>query len=147
MRFFTCAIAANVLKYNEINHRRYAPMPDNYITATGEKGAINISEDVISVVIGAAISEVDGVAGMAGSVGGELAEFFGKKSLSKGVKVAFEDGRIITDVIILVRYGCNIVSVAKKVQEEVVSAIESMTGMTAEVNVRVSGVAFDNNDK
>ncbi len=120
-------------------------MPENYITAAGEHGNINISEDVISVVVGTALAEVDGVAGTAGSVGGELAEFFGKKSPSKGVKVAFDDGKIIVDVIILVHFGCNIVSVGKKVQDAVTTAIESMTGLKAQVNVRISGVAFDKN--
>lgn len=120
-------------------------MPENYITTAGEHGTINISEDVISVVVGAALAEVDGVAGTAGTVGGELAELFGKKSPAKGVKVAFVDGKINVEVIILVRFGCNIVSVGKKVQSEIASAVESMTGLEAEVNVRVSGVAFDKN--
>lgn len=120
-------------------------MPDNYITSTAEKGSINISEEVISVVVGAALGEVDGVAGVAGTVSGELAELFGKKTVNKGVKIVFQDGKIYADVIILVRYGCNIVSVAKKVQSEIISSIESMTGMEAEVNVRVSGVVFDKN--
>lgn len=120
-------------------------MPENYITAAGEHGTINISEDVISVVVGTALAEVDGVAGTAGTVGGELAELFGKKSPSKGVKVVFDEGKISVEVIILVRFGCNIVSVGKKVQSAITSAVESMTGMEAEVNVRISGVAFEKN--
>ena len=48
------------------------------------------------------------------------------------------------DVIIMVRYGSNVVSVAKQVQDTVTGAVESMTGMGAPVvNVHVSGVAFD----
>ena len=44
----------------------------------------------------------------------------------------------------MVRYGCNVVSVAKEVQDKVTSAVESMTGMGSPVvNVHVSGVAFD----
>lgn len=120
-------------------------MPDNYITLAGadEKGSVNISEDVIAVICAEAIAEVDGVAGQATSVGAELQELFGKKNLSKGVKVSFEDGEIVLDTLILVRYGEGISAVATRVQESVISAIESMTGMKPRVNVHVSGVAFE----
>lgn len=120
-------------------------MPENYITAVAERGSINISDEVISVVVATALAEVDGVAGTGSTVGGEFAEFFGKKGGAKGVKVSFGEDVVCVDVMILVRFGCNIVSVAKKVQTEVCSAVESMTGIKAEVNVSVSGVAFDKN--
>ena len=72
------------------------------------------------------------------------AELLGIKSASKGVKVQINDGVITVDAIIMVRYGCNVVSVAKEVQDKVTSAVESMTGMGSPVvNVHVSGVAFD----
>ena len=74
----------------------------------------------------------------------ELAELLGIKSPGKGVKVQINDGVITVDVIIMVRYGSNVVSVAKQVQDTVTGAVESMTGMGAPVvNVHVSGVAFD----
>ena len=60
------------------------------------------------------------------------------------MKVQINDGVITVDVIIMVRYGSNVVSVAKQVQDTVTGAVESMTGMGAPVvNVHVSGVAFD----
>ena len=39
-------------------------MADNYITAATEKGNVCISEDVIATIVGAAISEIDGVDGL-----------------------------------------------------------------------------------
>lgn len=119
-------------------------MAENYITCAEEKGNINISEDVIAVMVAAALSEVEGVAGVSHTVGTELADFIGKKSVSKGVKVQFEDERMIIDTLIMIRYGFAIKAVAQKVQEAVSSAVESMTGMGEPVvNVHVSGVAFD----
>ena len=47
-------------------------MPENYITCQDEKGSINISEDVVAAMVRAAITEVDGVAGIATSAGTEL---------------------------------------------------------------------------
>lgn len=115
----------------------------DYISCQDENGSINISDDVVTVVVTAAVREVDGVAGLANAAGGELAELFGKKSTGKGVKVQFEDGKIVVDTLILVRYGYAIAAVAKKVQASVTSALESMIGYTPVVNVHVSGVAFD----
>ena len=114
-----------------------------YITCRDEKGSINISDDVIAVMVSAALAEVEGFAGLASTAGSELAELFGKKNTTRGIKVQFEENRVLIDVLILVRYGFAIAQVAKKVQEAVTGAVESMTGFIPTVNVHVSGVAFD----
>ena len=119
-------------------------MADNYITCQGEKGSINISEDVIVSVVRNAVIEIDGVAGVVNTAGVDLAELLGIKTLSKSVTVRFVDDTVVVDAIILVKYGSNIVAVAKKVQDAVLEAVEAATGMEkAVVNVHVSGVAFD----
>lgn len=118
-------------------------MPDNYISVPSESGSVNISEEVISVICAEAISDVDAVAGHANSVGGELQEIFGKKPVTKGIKVSFDDGVITVDTLIVVRYGNAIAKVAENVQDAVIRAVEDMTSMKPVVNVHVSGVAFD----
>lgn len=72
-------------------------MGENYITCREEKGSINISEDVIISMVRSVLSEVEGVAGLSNTAGAELAELIGLKSVSKGVKVQFEDGRVVVD--------------------------------------------------
>lgn len=119
-------------------------MADNYITCREEKGSINISEEVIASLVRSTITEVEGVAGMANAAGAEIAEFIGLKQLTKGVKIQFVDETIVVDAVIVIRYGCNILSVAKNVQSEVASMVQSTTGIEkAEVNIHVSGVAFE----
>ena len=119
-------------------------MGENYICCQAEKGSINISEEVITGVVKSAVSEVEGVAGLSYTAGAELAELIGLKNVNKGVKVQFVDEKIIIDVIINVMYGCNIVQVAREVQEKVMSMIQASTGLEqAEVNVHVSGISFD----
>ena len=122
-------------------------MGENYITCQEQLGSINISEDVIYSMVRTAITEVDGasaVAGLSNTAGAELAELFGLKTVARGVKVQFVDSRIVVDAIITVMYGRNIVNVAKAVQEKVMSVVQSTTGIeSAEVNVHVSGVAFE----
>ena len=119
-------------------------MSDKYITVPQESGSVNISEDVVVSLVQNAVTEVDGVAGFAFTAGNELAELIGLKTLSKGIKVQFEDNRIIVDIIITVKYGQNIVQVALNVQDRVGAVIASTTGIeNNEVNVHVSGISFD----
>ena len=119
-------------------------MGDNYISCKAENGSINISEDVISTMVRTAITEIDGVAGISTTAGAELAALIGIKTVSKGIKVQIVDDTIKVDAVILVRYGCNIVNVAKEVQNSVTEAVQAITGIDkAEVNVHVSGVAFE----
>ena len=119
-------------------------MGDNYISYKQDNGSINISEDVISGVVRAAVSEVEGVSGLSTTAGAELAELIGIKTLPKGVRIRFDENKILTDVIITVSYGNNVVNVAKAVQEAVRNVIVSTTGFeSTEVNVHVSGISFD----
>ena len=119
-------------------------MAENYITRVEDGGSINISEDVIATMVKLAVREVEGVAAMASTAGPAVADLLGKKNVSKGVKVQFEENAVIIDVIVTVKYGCNIVGVAKNVQENFQSAVQAMTGLEqVTVNVHVSGVVFD----
>ena len=117
-------------------------MAENYITTETEKGNINISEDVIAVMVSAAIAEVEGVSGLSNTVGTDILEFIGKRTLTKGVKVSVDNDIITVDVLIIVSFGCVVTTVAKNVQSAVANALESMTGITPVVNVHVSGVSF-----
>ena len=119
-------------------------MGENYITCSGELGSINISEDVISSIVKSAIAEIDGVAGLSNTAGAELAERIGLKTISKGVKVQFVDDKIIIDLIINVKFGCNIVNTAKNVQTKLISVVQDTTGIEkADINVHVSGISFE----
>ncbi len=118
-------------------------MPDNYITIPDDKGSINISEDVIAVIAGNAVSEVDGIAAFSNAAGTDLGELIGKKSAAKGIRVSFDEGKVSVDVNVLLRYGASITGVAEKAQRAVSAAVESMTGLQPSVNVRVTGVTFE----
>ncbi len=115
-----------------------------YVTRPAEKGSINISEDVISVIAANAALETEGVASLAASFGKDIAELLGKKNLSKGVKITVEEDSIKVDVYLIVKIGSSVNKVGASVQQAVANAIESMTGFkVAEVNVHVNGVALD----
>ncbi len=117
-------------------------MADNYMTTETEKGNINISEDVIASMVSAAISEVEGVSGLSNTVGNDILDFIGKRTLTKGVKVSFDNDLITIDVLIVVTFGSVVTEVAKNVQAAVANSLESMAGFSPVVNVHVSGVSF-----
>lgn len=110
-----------------------------------ENEGIQISEDVVAVIAGVAVSEVSGVAGMAGGFAGGITEVFsGKKNLAKGIKVDVTEKETKIDVNIIVEYGSRIPDVAFEIQKRVKTAVESMTGLKVEeVNVHVQGVDTD----
>lgn len=110
-----------------------------------ENEGIQISNDVVAVIAGVAVSEVPGVAGMAGGFAGGITEVFsGKKNLAKGIKVEVTENRAKIDVNIIVEYGSRIPDVAFEIQNRVKKAVESMTGLNVEeVNVHVQGVNTD----
>ena len=110
-----------------------------------ENEGISISNDVVAVIAGVAVSEVEGVSGMAGGFAGGITEVLsGKKNLAKGIKVDIEENKVKIDVNIIVEYGSRIPDVAFEIQNRVKKAVESMTGLKVEeVNVHVQGVNTD----
>ena len=110
-----------------------------------ENEGIQISNDVIAVIAGVAVSEVPGVAGMVGSFAGGISEVFsGKKNLAKGIKVEATETQAKIDVNIIVEYGSRIPDVAFEIQKRVKKAVEEMTGLKVEeVNIHVQGVNAD----
>ena len=111
------------------------------INVTSDSSVV-ISEEVVSVIAGIAVSEVPGVVDTAGGFAGGISEVFsGKKKLSKGIKVEVGEKETKIDVNIIVEYGTRIPDVAFEIQNKVKQAVKEMTGLEVlEVNVHVQGV-------
>ena len=120
-----------------------------YFTQEMENGSIQISEDVVASVTGMAVLEVEGVCGLSSSIGTDIAEMLGMKTLSKGVRLSTtETGALRVDCDVVSKFGQNIFELAKNVQENVESSAESVTGLrVAEVNVTVCGIALPKDSK
>ena len=126
---------------NESKEEKIVTSEKTESTGDTENG-IEISNDVIAVIAGVAVSEVQGVASMSGSFAGGITEVLsGKKNLAKGIKVEKTDNKAKIDVNIIVEYGSRIPDVAYEIQNRVKKAVEGMTGFKVEeVNVHVQGV-------
>lgn len=123
------------------------------VNATSEEislgnNAIKIADDVVAVIAGVAVSEIPGVANMAGGFAGGITEVLsGKKNLAKGIKVDVGEKETKIDVNIIVEYGTRIPDVAYEIQTKVKKAVETMTGLkVVEVNVHVQGVNISNSN-
>ncbi len=114
-----------------------------YISRQEELGSVNISEEVLSAIAGAAALEVDGVGALSSGLSSDMAAKAGRKALSKGVHLHVEQDEVTVSIAVLVRYGHVVPEVARAVQDAVKSALENTSGMrVAGVHVAVTGVSF-----
>ena len=110
----------------------------------GELGVIQIADEVVAIIAGLAATEVEGVSSVAGNITNELVAKLGMKNLAKGVKVELLDNSVVIVVAINVAFGTSVPEVSRKVQEKIISAVETMTGLTvAEVNVKIAGIDME----
>lgn len=106
-----------------------------------EYGVVRIADDVVGTIANIAATEIQGVNGLSGGIAGDLVEMFGKKNLTKGVKVNTEEKTVEIDLNIIVDFGIKIPEVAWEIQEAVKRSVESMTGLAVKVvNVHVVGI-------
>ena len=109
----------------------------------GEMGNVSFANDVLAIIAGLAASEIEGVAGMSGGLAGGIAELLGRKNLAKGIKITVNDKVLSVDINMIISYGFKLHEVSRKVQANVVKAIETMTGLSVEkVNINVLGIQF-----
>ena len=107
-------------------------------------GKIVFANDVIATIAAMAAAEVDGVAGMSGTMAEGLSELFGKKNLTKGVRVELADSQVKVVACVNVYYGFKIQEVCKNLQKAIKDAIETMTGLpVVSVDAYVQSVVFE----
>lgn len=108
-----------------------------------EYGEIEITEPVISKIVGMATTQNYGVVGMASKnqIRDGIQEILKKENYSRGVVVRNETGRVVVDVYIIVNYGTKISEICRNVQNSVKYDLYKYLGISANiVNVYVQGV-------
>lgn len=110
------------------------------------RGRTTIADGVVEKIAGLAARDVVGVHTM----GSGLSRTFGAvrdrvpggtKAVTRGVKAEVGEVQTALDLEIVVEYGMPIADVARAVRENVVAAVERMTGLeVVEVNIAVSDV-------
>jgi len=106
-------------------------------------GKIHIADEVVATIAGTAALEIDGVGGMDG-VRPDIASYFGKRVMSKGIKVKTTNGQTAISIKLHIKQGYHIPEISQKVQENVKIAVEVMTGLdVTEVNILVGGLVVE----
>lgn len=113
------------------------------VGSTSDGGEIRINNDVIGIIAGQAASEVKGVTAMSGSIADGLAKRLTGRSMERGIRVEKDGEAVRIDIFVIVEYGASIRDVARKIQENVKTRVEQMTGQPVTgVNVTVQGIHF-----
>ncbi|NIY64604.1 Asp23/Gls24 family envelope stress response protein [Streptomyces malaysiensis] len=116
------------------------------------RGRTTIADGVVEKIAGMAARDVVGVHAM----GGGIARTFGVvrdrvpggRSVTRGVKAEVGEVQTALDLEIVVDYGVSIADVARAVRENVIAAVERMTGLEAvEVNIAVSDVKLPDEEE
>jgi uncharacterized alkaline shock family protein YloU len=109
------------------------------------RGRTTIADGVVEKIAGLAARDVLGVhamgTGLSRTFGAVRDRVPGGRSVTRGVKAEVGEVQTALDLDIVVDYGVSIVEVARAVRENVVAAVERMTGLeVVEVNVAVGDV-------
>lgn len=123
---------------------------------SGEQGATrgktSIADGVVEKIAGMAAREVPGVYALGGGFARTLGAVRdrvpgGRPNVARGVKVEVGERQTALDLDIVVDYGVPIPDVAHDVRENVIAAVERMTGLeVVEVNILVNDVHLPEDD-
>ena len=112
--------------------------------STDDVGQVQIADDVIAIIAEIAATEVEGVAGMGGTLTTDIVQSFSRKKTPKGVRVEINGNQIMLDMTMIVNYGAKIPEVTVEVQKKVKSSVEMMTGLEIiSINIHVTGIYFN----
>ncbi|MFI9148829.1 Asp23/Gls24 family envelope stress response protein [Streptomyces sp. NPDC053367] len=120
----------------------------------GSRGRTTIADGVVEKIAGLAARDVVGVHAMGSGISrtfGAVRDRVpggGAKSVTRGVKAEVGEVQTALDLEIVVDYGVSIGDVARDVRENVVAAVERMTGLeVVEVNIAVSDVKLPEDEE
>ncbi|MEV1022868.1 Asp23/Gls24 family envelope stress response protein [Streptomyces sp. NPDC050264] len=126
------------------------------VTGAGQpaanRGRTSIADVVVVKVAGIAAREIPGVYDMGGGLSRTIGAVRdrvpgGRPNVGRGVKVEVGERQTAIDLDLVVEYGVPITDVARDVRENVISAVERITGLdVVEVNVTINDVQLPEDD-
>ncbi|MFF5494997.1 Asp23/Gls24 family envelope stress response protein [Streptomyces aquilus] len=118
-----------------------------------DRGRTSIADVVVVKVAGIAAREIPGVYDMGGGLSRTIGAVRdrvpgGRPNVGRGVKVEVGERQTAIDLDLVVEYGVPVMDVARDVRENVVSAVERITGLeVVEVNVTVNDVRLPEDEE
>nr|WP_030615726.1 Asp23/Gls24 family envelope stress response protein [Streptomyces fulvoviolaceus] len=121
-------------------------------TASEPRGKTTVADGVVEKIAGIAAREVPGINALGGGFTRTVGAMRdrvpgGHPSVGRGVKVEVGEKQTAIDLQVVVEYGMSISDVAVDVRENVIAAVERMTGLeVVEVNIAVNDVHLPDED-
>ncbi|WP_375155374.1 Asp23/Gls24 family envelope stress response protein [Streptomyces aureoverticillatus] len=116
------------------------------------RGKTTIADGVVEKIAGIAAREVSGIYALGGGFSRAMGAMRdrvpgARASAGRGVKVEVGEKQTAVDLEVVVEYGVSITEVAADVRENVIVALERMTGLeVVEVNIAVNDVHLPEED-
>ncbi|MET9413247.1 Asp23/Gls24 family envelope stress response protein [Streptomyces klenkii] len=129
---------------------RAKPAGPQTVTA---RGKTSIADGVVAKIAGMAAREVPGIHALGGGFARTMGAVRdkvpgGRADVTRGVKVEVGERQAAVDLAVVVEYGIAITEVAQEVRENVITAVERMTGLeVVEVNIAVNDVHLPHEDE
>ncbi|MET8943353.1 Asp23/Gls24 family envelope stress response protein [Streptomyces sp. NPDC004542] len=117
------------------------------------RGRTSIADLVVVKVAGIAAREIPGVYDMGGGLSRTIGAVRdrvpgGRPNVGRGVKVEVGERQTAVDLDLVVEYGVPITEVSRDVRENVIAAVERITGLeVVEVNITVHDVRLPDEDE
>ncbi|MFC7308634.1 Asp23/Gls24 family envelope stress response protein [Streptomyces monticola] len=117
------------------------------------RGKTTIADGVVEKIAGIAAREVPGIHALGGGFTRTIGAMRdrvpgGRASVGRGVKVEVGEKQTAIDLQVVVEYGISITDIATEVRENVIGAVERMTGLeVVEVNIAVNDVHLPDDDE
>ena len=93
-------------------------------------GNIQYSEEVLAKIVGLSTMECYGVVGMVSKNATEgLWELMRIENLTKGVKLNFNEDKLVIELFVMVEYGTKISIIANNIIQKVRYSVENFTGL------------------
>lgn len=104
-------------------------------------GAIEIAPEVLEIISGITVHEIDGVYAMQGSFKSGVSELLGRSSHNKGIYLNSTEQGLSIDVYCYLKYGVSVPKVALEMQTKIKEQILFMSDLEIkQVNVHVVGL-------
>ena len=109
------------------------------------EGSCIISEDVVASIVATAALETEGVAALSGRAA-DIRGMISRNDAARAVRVSNTEHDTVLDVYVTLKAGAKIQDTALALQQNVKSAVQSMTGKpVTRINVHVDGVVAEEN--
>ncbi|MDX3380643.1 Asp23/Gls24 family envelope stress response protein [Streptomyces niveiscabiei] len=116
------------------------------------RGRTTIADGVVEKIAGIAAREVPGIHALGGGFARTVGAMRdrvpgGHPSAGRGVKAEVGEKQTAVDLQVVIAYGVSITDLAVEVRENVIAAVEQMTGLeVVEVNIAVDDVHLPDDD-